>query len=116
MSYYEMAYFRTSSGRAPVEDYLDRMEDVRERAGVFETLAEFREHGPEAVGIICRHIEGKLWEIKIDYRAKRHRIFYVVISGRRLVLLHAYLKKARKAPRRELETARRRLNLSERGT
>ena len=50
-------------------------------------------------------IEGKLWELKIT----RHRIFYVLIVGPVMVLLHAYKKQGQKAPPRELEVARKRM-------
>jgi hypothetical protein len=53
----------------------------------------------------ARPISDKLWEL----RAGAGRIFYVALTGRRFTLLHAYIKKSRKAPEREIETARRRL-------
>ena len=37
------------------------------------------------------------------------RIFYVVIVGETMVLLHAYKKQGAKAPTREIETASRRM-------
>jgi phage-related protein len=37
------------------------------------------------------------------------RVFYFALSGRRILLLHAFLKKSQQTPRRELEIAARRL-------
>jgi phage-related protein len=53
-----------------------------------------------------RQIRGKLWELRIS----RNRIFYVVLKGDRMVLLHAYKKRGQKAPIREIETALRRMS------
>ena len=54
-------------------------------------------------------IEGKLWEIKIRIHGKQHRIFYVVLKGNEMILLHAYLKKTQKAPIKEIEVAKQRM-------
>ena len=37
------------------------------------------------------------------------RVFYCTMSARRIVMLHQFVKKSEKTPRRELETATRRL-------
>ncbi len=58
-------------------------------------------YGLKDSGVDARQIEGKLWELRIDAT----RIFYVVVSGPELVLLHACLKQGQMAPRREIETA-----------
>ncbi len=63
------------------------------------------EHGLNAPGVACRQIEGKQWEITIG----THRIFYVVIVGPEMVLLHAYRKRSSKAPGKELDVARKRM-------
>ena len=52
-----------------------------------------------------RQIEGKLWEVRIG----PHRVFYVLLLQEEMVLLHAYRKQTQKAPARELELARRRM-------
>jgi phage-related protein len=61
------------------------------------------------VGVEFMHIEGKLWELKILTHGNQHRIFYLVREGSEMLLLHAYLKKTRKAPIKEIMTARQRM-------
>ena len=39
----------------------------------------------------------------------RHRVFYVVIVGPTMVLLHAYKKQGQKAPRGEIQVAQARM-------
>ena len=56
--------------------------------------------------MVTRQIEHKLWEIK----ASRHRVFYVTTVGPTMVLLHAYKKQSRKAPRSEIDVARSRMH------
>jgi len=53
-----------------------------------------------------KHVEDKLWEMRLSGRGGIARVVYVTASGRRIVLLHAFEKKTRKTPRRALEIAR----------
>ena len=106
---FHINYWRNPSGKAPVEKYIDDISNKQERAELFSTLQGIQEHGTDAVGVDFRQIEGKLWELKIRAQGNQHRIFYAVLRGNEMILLHAYLKKTAKAPLREIEPARQRL-------
>jgi len=98
-------FYLTASGRSPVAGYV-RALPVDERAEIDAVLEDLQTYGLKAPLVSMRQIEGKLWELRIPPRT---RIFYVVIEGNRMVLLHAYKKQSQKAPAREIETARRRM-------
>jgi phage-related protein len=73
----------------------------------------------EAVGLertgepLIRHIEGKLWEMRASGRKVEGRAFYVTVTGRRVVIVHAFQKTTRKTPRQAINLAMRRaLSLS----
>lgn len=102
-------YWRNLSGKAPVEKYIDAIDNKEERAEILNTLNGVQQYGTEAVGVEFRHIEGKLWELKILTHGNQYRIFYVVMEGNKMVLLHAYLKKTPRAPMNEIMTARQRM-------
>lgn len=53
-----------------------------------------------------KHLEGKLWEIRVKAASGISRAIYVTASGRRVVILRAFVKKTQKTPQRELEIAR----------
>ena len=53
-----------------------------------------------------KHIEDRLWEIRLRGRAGIARSLYVTASGRRVVILRTFMKKTQKTPRREIELAR----------
>ena len=91
-------YWRNPSGKAPVEKYIDEIDNKEERAELLSAFNGIQEYGTDAVGVDFRQIEGKLWELKIRTHGKQHRIFYVVIKDNKMILLHAYLKKTPKAP------------------
>ena len=55
-----------------------------------------------------KHLEEKLWELRITGRDGISRAIYVTATGRRMVILRVFIKKAQKTPQRELELARER--------
>ena len=55
-----------------------------------------------------RHLEGKLWELRITGRDGIARAIYVTAAGRRVVVVRVFIKKSQKTPARELELARQR--------
>ncbi len=52
-----------------------------------------------------KHLEGKLWEMRLKGRSGIARSVYVTASGRRVVVLRTFVKKTEKTPRREIDIA-----------
>ena len=55
-----------------------------------------------------KHLEGRIWEMRLRGRDGIARALYVTATGKRLVILRVFTKKTQKTPRREIELARRR--------
>jgi phage-related protein len=53
-----------------------------------------------------KHIEGKLWEMRMIGRDNIARAIYITASGQRVVVLHVFIKKTERTPRGALEIAR----------
>ena len=77
------------------------------RARLLETVENVRLEALRAPHV--RHLEGKLWELRVRAEGRIARGIYVTVAGRRLVVLHVFAKKSRKTPRRALATARERM-------
>jgi phage-related protein len=52
-----------------------------------------------------RHIEGRLWEMRLTGRGGIARALYVAATGRRVVIVRVFVKKTEKTPRREIDLA-----------
>ena len=66
--------------------------------------------GPEALHAPhVKHLDGKLWELRVRAEGGIARGIYAMAPGRRVVVLHVFAKKSRKTPRRVLATARERM-------
>jgi phage-related protein len=55
-----------------------------------------------------KHLEGKLWELRLAGRDGIARALYVTAVGRRIVVVRAFVKKTQKTPRAEIKLALRR--------
>lgn len=77
---------------------------------IAEMLEDF---GPQQVGLPhARPLEGKLWEMRMQGRDGIARAVYAAVQGRRLLVLHVFVKKTQTTPRAAIETARKRLELA----
>ncbi len=50
-----------------------------------------------------------LFELRLKGREGIARVFFCTLVGRRVMVLHSFVKKTQKTPRRELEIARKRM-------
>lgn len=70
------------------------------------------EYGTQAGEPYVKHLEGKIWEL----RPLRDRILFVGQTDGGYVLLHQFVKKTQKTPKREIEKAKKEFaDLTERG-
>ena len=56
-----------------------------------------------------KHVEGKLWELRAKSSEGIARGLYCTVKGRRVIVLHVFVKKSDKTPRAALEIARNRM-------
>lgn len=55
-----------------------------------------------------KHLEDRLWEMRMKGKDGIARAAYVTAAGKRVVVVHVFTKKTQKAPRRDIELALRR--------
>jgi len=55
-----------------------------------------------------KHLRDKLWEMRFGGRDGIAGAIYVTAVGRRVIVVHAFVKKTQKSPRAALELAERR--------
>jgi phage-related protein len=75
-------------------------------ARVTETM---QQHGPNLGMPYTRALGEELFEIRARGKEGIARIFYGTVVRGKIMILHGFVKKTDKTPRRELATARRRL-------
>ena len=79
-------------------------EDMRARLARIALLIE--QKGVDRMGEPhVKHIEGRLWEMRMKGRSGISRALYVTALGQRVVILRVFVKKTEKTPRREIDLA-----------
>ena len=74
---------------------------------IAEMLQEF---GPENVKEPhCKALGNKLWEIRMKGKPGIARAIYVTANNKRIIVLHAFVKKSQKTPKKALDIAKMRL-------
>jgi phage-related protein len=106
---FSILFYEDESGRAPVQEFLDELKHQQPNlyALVLAGLVKLRDRQNHREPL-SRHVEGSLFELRVG-RKNIARVIYFFRQGRRIVLLHGFVKKTQKLPRREIELALRRL-------
>jgi phage-related protein len=109
---YDIIYYRDRNGREPVKEYIDTLatktdKDSRIKLGKIRDYIKILETVGESAGKpYIDHIEGDILEL----RPLRDRILFAGWNDDKgYILLHQFMKSTRKTPRREIDTAKRRL-------
>jgi phage-related protein len=102
----QVFFFKTESENQPVRDFLlERSREDRKEIGsdIFEVQQGF------PVGLpLVEKMDADLWEIRSHTPDGICRIFFTVYR-KTMILLHGFIKKTKKTPLKELQTAKRRL-------
>lgn len=77
----------------------------------FLHIAEMLENfGPENVREpYCKPLGNKLWEIRMKGRPGIARAIYITAKNKKIIVLHAFIKKTQKTPKKAIDTALNRL-------
>ena len=96
-------FFKTDSGREPVKEWLKKLsrEDMRT---VGTDLLTVEMGWPLGMPLV-RKMTNNLWEVPIDLSNGRiARVLFTVLN-KRMILLHAFIKKSQSTPKQDFKIA-----------
>jgi len=108
---FEIIFYRDRSGKEPILEYLKELagradKDSRIKANKMNDYIEYlAKDGKQAGEPYVKHLDGEIWEL----RPISDRILFAAWDGKSLILLHHFMKKTQKTPRREIDQAKRNL-------
>ena len=79
------------------------------RARYFQLAHRIEQHGPNLGMPHTRALGNGLFEIRLRGREGIGRAFFCTVIGQRIVILHSFVKKTQKTPKREIDKALQRL-------
>lgn len=102
-------FYEKENGDVPVMEFLESL-PTKHKAKAQKSIDLLEEYGMGLKEPYVKHITGKeykgLSELRIKFASDISRIFYFMPVGTKLILLHGFLKKTQKTPKRELDTAK----------
>lgn len=110
---YEIIFYDDERGKEPVREYIDELnlkaktsKDARVKLNkIVAYLDALAEYGTRIGEPVTKHLNGDIWEL----RPLSNRILYAYVKDNKFILLHHFIKKSNKTPKREIEQAKRNL-------
>lgn len=106
---WKVIYFTEQTGINPVSDFFDSL-TPSQQVKILRIIECIEKYGPQSVIPHLKKISGTpFWEIRVLGKDNL-RVIYLVPINKTVLLLHGFLKKKQKTPRKEITTAYRRYN------
>jgi len=105
---FKVVFFRTVSGKCPVEDFLDSLSG--KQAQKVTWVLRIIEELDSVPAQYLKKLPGTddLWEVRVQVSRAQFRLLGFLDGDGNLVLLHAFTKKTAKIPRKEIMLAEKR--------
>lgn len=101
---WKVLFYMTVGGQRVVEKFIESLDAVT-HAKTIRQIELLENYGVDLGMPHAKSLGTGLVELRV--RGKREvRIFYVYVSGRRIIMLHGFIKKSQTTPIKELEIAR----------
>ncbi len=100
--------YKKENGKEPITEFLISLSE-KHRAKVIWEIELLREFGTDLKEPHIKAVTGKeykgLWELRIKFAGDISRILYFMPVKDNFILLHGFIKKTEKTPKRELDSA-----------
>lgn len=104
-SKYKVKFYQNSNNsKSPVYEYIERLNN-KVQAKIYKYIEYLRINEGYLDEPYSKHITGKIRELRIDFGKNRNRVFYFIFINKKIILLHAFLKKTSKTPKKEIQKA-----------
>ena len=108
---FDVKFYETKDGAEPIRDFIEKLKksaatNREAKARVKKILTYIHvlaQYGTRIGYPYVKHIDGDIWEL----RPFSDRIFFFYWKDKAFVLIHHFVKKTKKTPKREIEQAKR---------
>jgi phage-related protein len=100
---WEVVLYSSKDGRDSVVKEIDNFGE-NDSTKVYKVVELLKTYGHSVLETHIKHINGKIWEIKID----RYRVLYFLYENQHYILIRAFMKKTQKTPQKEIKLAEKR--------
>lgn len=106
---YKIIFYKDKDGKSAIEDYIQMLQDKGisskdSRIKVNKIISYINQLSIKGLEIgepYIKHIDNEIWEL----RPLRDRILFAYCDNNNFILLHYFMKKTQKTPRKEIKKA-----------
>jgi phage-related protein len=106
---FEVEFFKDKNGKEPIKDFINELlekaktnkKDKIRAKKVLAYIEALERWGTRAGFPYTKHIDGDIWEL----RPLKDRIFFFFWKENTFVLVHHFIKKTQKTPKKEIKRA-----------
>lgn len=102
----QVVFYRFANNKEPVREWFKSLSQ-EEKKLIGEAIKTVQFSYPIGMPLV-KKMSTDLWEVRVNLKDKIARVFFTV-QNQRMILLHGFLKKSSKTPKKELEIAQTRL-------
>ncbi|MBD5555314.1 MAG: type II toxin-antitoxin system RelE/ParE family toxin [Roseburia sp.] len=110
---YEIEFYEDKNGKSEIVDFIRELNakatSSKESRINFNKIVAYmdmlEELGTRVGEPVTKHLEGEIWEL----RPLKNRLLYAYYKDNIFIILHHFIKKTQKTPKREIEQAKRNL-------
>lgn len=108
---HEIIFYKDIKGKEPVYEYIKELQKNKSKDNriklnkINDYIQALSEYGTQLSENYVKHLDGDIWEL----RPIRDRILFAGWVNGSFVLLHQFVKKTQKTPKREIEKAKQEL-------
>lgn len=110
---FKIIFYEDKSGCSEVREYILSLEEKAKhskqarinRNKIVAYMDLLEEMGTRVGEPVTKHLDGEIWEL----RPLRNRFLYAYYKDNQFIILHNFVKKTQKTPKREIEKAKRNL-------
>lgn len=100
-------FYRSDSGREPVREWLKSL-SLADRKVIGEDIKDVEFSWPIGMPLV-RSMGNALWEVRSNLQHRRIARVLFCVTAEQMVLLHAFVKKAQKTPKPDIDLALKRM-------
>lgn len=101
----KVLFYKSSSGRNLILEYINKQDQVS-NDNCLESISLLEKYGFSLPPKLLKKIKGvkKLWELRVLGK-NQHRFFFTTQLSDTALILHGFVKKSQKTPKKELDKA-----------
>jgi phage-related protein len=104
MQEYTCIFYETADGRKPAEEFIESLDQNTQDKFILKQQL-LQDFGPQLRYPHTDHLREGLFELRFRGKEGQIRVLFFFFYGKRIIFTHGFIKKAQKAPRKEIELA-----------